>query len=292
VVPYIAWKYKATSLLAFGNFNLIPSPIKKKILIHHPYLVDDHALSKLPIQKYIAEKFKRFYFRSQVMLFKKNQYIAQTETFKNNLESKFNLTNVQLIPNPITDKITFPNKVTFKDILQEKSASLSELKLLYVSRYYPHKNHQFLIDLARKLSQLELKVSIIITVDINTLPSALKSEINQSEILTNIGEVEQQELSKAYLESHLFIFPFVTGTFGNGLIEAAKFGLPTIAFKFPYVKDVLEDNVVYINSIESCVSSIESFISDKNLYELKSKNIYDYSSLFINVKEWKYLLLK
>jgi len=292
VVPYVAWKYKATSLLAFGNFNLIPYPIKKKILIHHPYLVDDLALSKLPVHKYIAEKCKRFYFRLQVMLFKKNQYIAQTENFKNNLQSKFNLTNVQLIPNPITDKINFPNEATFKDILQRKSASLNEIKLLYVSRYYPHKNHDFLVDLAKKLSQLDLKVSIIITVDINTLPSNLMNEITHSDVLTNICEVEQQDLSQAYLDSHLCIFPSLTETFGNGLIEAAKFGLPIIAFDFPYITDVLSDNVIHITDVESCITSIQSFVDDKSLYELESKKIFDYSSLFINIKEWKHLLLK
>jgi glycosyltransferase involved in cell wall biosynthesis len=292
VIPFVAWKYKAKSLLAFGNFNLIPFPIKKKVLIHHPYLVDDLALSKLPIKAYTVEKLKRFYFKLQVRLFKNNQYIAQTETFKKNLKSKFNLNNVELIPNPITDKINFPSDESFKRILKEKSNSLSELKLLYVSRYYPHKNHQFLIDLAKKLGQSDFKISILITVDINTLPSNLRNEINQSSVLTNIGEIEQQHLNEVYRENHLCIFPSLTETFGNGLIEAAKFGLPTIAFDLPYIKDVLGENVTYIDSVESCITHIKLLMNDKSLYEMQSKNIYHYSSRFIDVDSWKSLLLK
>jgi glycosyltransferase involved in cell wall biosynthesis len=292
VIPYVSLRHKAKSLLAFGNFNLIPYPINKKILIHHPYLVDDIALSKLPIKMYSVEKFKRLYFKLQVLLFKNNQYIAQTATFKNNLISKFNLSNVDLIPNPVTDKINFPNEEAFRRLLKEKSNSLEKIKLLYVSRYYPHKNHQFLIELAKKISEQGLRVTITITVDINTVPDEFKSEIIESTVLQNIGEVAQEQLNELYRDNHLCIFPSLTETFGNGLIEAAKFGLPTVAFDFPYIKDVLGENVTYTDSVDSCITTIKSFMDDKALYERQSKNIYQYSSCFIDVASWKSLLLK
>lgn len=291
-IPFIAVRYQASSLLAFGNFNFIPYPVNKRILIHHPYLVDDEAMYKLPLISRIAEKAKRACFNFQRIVFRKNQYIAQTKDFKTKLEAKYNLKNVTLIPNPVTDKINFPSEDNFKIELVRRLATLEQPQLLYVSRYYPHKNHKFLLELAKKIEEANLNIKIKITVDTFTLPEKMRKEIGGSRVLVNMGEVDQEVLSSAYLESHLCIFPSLTETFGNGLIEAAKFGLPVIAFDFPYVKDVLEGNVTYIDSVQSSFDVILSFVEKPETYEKKANEIYQYSSSFLDVNTWKNLLIR
>ncbi|WP_394193704.1 glycosyltransferase family 4 protein [Pseudoalteromonas atlantica] len=290
-IPHIAIKHKSKELLAFGNFNMIPFPLTKRILIHHPYLVDDSALKKLPLFPRTIEMLKRGYFKAQTYIFRHNQYVAQTQDFKRQLELKYNINNVLLIPNPVTDKISFPVSSEFEKILTSRLNRFDELNLLYVSRYYPHKNHLFLIELAKQIEKLDLNIKIKITVDTNALPQKIMTEIIRSDILINIGEVEQKDLANEYLHSHICIFPSLTETFGNGLIEAAKFGLPTLAFDLPYVKDVLEHNVKSIQSVDSCIESLKFYARNPMIYQKESIDIYEYSSKFINVSTWKNLLL-
>ena len=138
-----------------------------------------------------------------------------------------------------------------------------------------------------KIENKELPIKIYITVDETALPENLLARLHASSVVINIGEVEQSELKNLYETSHLCIFPSSTETFGNGLIEAAKFALPVLAFNHTYVKDVLSINVKLINSVDSCLSIISCLYNDENLYRICSKEIYDYSERFLDVESWK-----
>lgn len=287
-VPYLGVRHKAHELLAFGNFNFIPFPYEKKILIHHPYLVDDVALAKLKGLNKQAERLKRLCFIFQCMFFRKNKYFAQTKSFKLEIEQKYQLQNkVFLLPNPLTNNLYFPTEKDVSSLIDIRCSEKSTFKITYVSRYYPHKNHTFLFELSDEIEKINLPIQIFITVDETSLPKKLLDRLQASNVVTNIGEVAQSELMDLYTTSHLCIFPSSTETFGNGLIEAAKFALPVIAFDRTYVKDVLGNNVDIINSVNTCLSSISRFYNNENFYRTCSREIFVYSNQFLDVESWK-----
>ncbi|MEZ9794899.1 glycosyltransferase family 4 protein, partial [Vibrio splendidus] len=264
----------------------------KRILIHHPYLVDDVALDSQSSKVKLLEKMKRLYFSFQVLLFPNNTYFAQTQHFLSALENKYQGIKVSLLPNPLTNKISFPDPKRFESILTERVENYKKLRVIYVSRYYPHKNHQFIVDLAKAIENKGLNVELLITVDESRIPESLKENIHNLNTLTNIGEIEQEMLESYYLNAHFCIFPSITETFGNGLIEATKFGLPTLALDYPYVDDVLGNSVLKVDSVDSCMNVLESFIGDSFYYNKKSKAVFDYSKKFISVDEWVETLSK
>lgn len=287
-VPYLGMKHKAQDLLAFGNFNFIPFPYQKRILIHHPYLVDDVALDKLNGFNKRVERLKRLCFILQCIFFKKNKYFAQTKSFKLEIEKKYQLQNkVFLLPNPLSNKLDFPTEKDVCSLIDIRCAEKATFKIIYVSRYYPHKNHAFLFELSDEIEKANLSIKIFITVDEKTLPKSLLDKLNASNVIINIGEVDQSELKDLYTTSHLCIFPSSTETFGNGLIEAAKFALPVIAFNHTYIKDVLGNNVNIINSVNTCLSSISRFYNNENFYRTCSRDIFFYSNQFMDVESWK-----
>jgi 1,2-diacylglycerol 3-alpha-glucosyltransferase/glucuronosyltransferase len=56
-----------------------------------------------------------------------------------------------------------------------------------------------------------------------------------------LGALPTEELVKAYAAADVFVFPSVTDTFGNVLIEALASGLPVAAFPVTGPKDVVTD---------------------------------------------------
>ena len=58
-IPVLVRKKRIQGFLAFGNYLVSPLAIKKIVLLHHPYLVDNILLSKLSHKNKILEKLRR-----------------------------------------------------------------------------------------------------------------------------------------------------------------------------------------------------------------------------------------
>ncbi|MBZ8135299.1 glycosyltransferase family 1 protein [Afifella sp. IM 167] len=56
-----------------------------------------------------------------------------------------------------------------------------------------------------------------------------------------LGEMHGEELAEAYAAADVFVFPSLTDTFGNVLLEALASGLPVAAFPVTGPKDVITD---------------------------------------------------
>jgi glycosyltransferase involved in cell wall biosynthesis len=130
----------------------------------------------------------------------------------------------------------------------------------------------------------------LITIDEN-LPGAedylQKIEIQKAAIF-NLGEISQQELQHYYLNSHLFIYPSESETFGNPLVEAMSFGLPVIVPSLGYSRSVLGASGIYydVNDVTDCVEKIESVVHDTLHYRKKSCESYSQLDLYLVSKIW------
>lgn len=59
-----------------------------------------------------------------------------------------------------------------------------------------------------------------------------------------LGPLPTEELARAYAAADVFVFPSVTDTFGNVLLEALSSGLPVAAFPVTGPKDIVTDPLV------------------------------------------------
>lgn len=281
-------KHNITAFLSFGNFLLYPGLKQcKVVLLHHPYLVDDALYNKLSGLSKIAEKFKRiaFYFTAKnvTAVIVQSEYMASAFLKKFPLQSK----KVSILSNPLS--ATFEeSRLTNEGSCGRVTTGTTPFKILYVSRYYPHKNHKFLLDLARTIKTEGKNIEITVTINPHLLGAGefIAAIKNENLPIKNAGEVEQKNLIFLYKENDIAIFPSLTETFGNPLIEAMCFSLPVLAVDLPYAKDILGDaGVFYDGSVDNCLQKITGLQSEA-YYKSISDLSYKRSLSFPSARQW------
>lgn len=288
-IPYFISKNKISKLLAFGNFLISPVKVKKVVLLHHPYIVDNKLLNKLSFLPKIIEKLKRFVF--YVTIKNVDIVVVQSNYMKRLLlEVWGNDIKNCVIANPISKNFVKNYSLDeINDFIKHRLQNIDKIKILYVSRFYPHKNHIFLVDLSKVLNENNIKHEILITVDFSKRETLdLQQMITKDISIESIGEISQFELETYYKTSHIFIFPSNSETFGNPLIEAMKFGLPIVVPNLEYAQSIVEEAGIYYNQndVLECKDSIKSLISNSDNYRLKSLESFEQFKKYPQVKEW------
>lgn len=288
-IPYFISKNKISKLLAFGNFLISPVKVKKVVLLHHPYIVDNILLNKLSFLPKIIEKLKRFAF--YVTIKNVDIVVVQSNYMKRLLlEVWGNDIKNCVIANPISKNFVKNYSLDeINDFIKHRLQNIDKIKILYVSRFYPHKNHIFLVDLSKVLNENNIKHEILITVDFSKQETLdLQQMITKDISIESIGEISQFELETYYKTSHIFIFPSNSETFGNPLIEAMKFGLPIVVPNLEYAQSIVEEAGIYYNQndVLECKDSIKSLISNSDNYRLKSLEAFEQFKKYPQVEEW------
>ncbi|MFX4267594.1 glycosyltransferase [Aliarcobacter butzleri] len=288
-IPYFISKNKISKLLAFGNFLISPVKVKKVVLLHHPYIVDNILLNKLSFLPKIIEKLKRFAF--YVTIKNVDIVVVQSNYMKRLLlEVWGNDIKNCVIANPISKNFVKNYSLDeINDFIKHRLQNIDKIKILYVSRFYPHKNHIFLVDLSKVLNENNIKHEILITVDFSKQETLdLQQMITKDISIESIGEISQFELETYYKTSHIFIFPSNSETFGNPLIEAMKFGLPIVVPNLEYAQSIVEEAGIYYNQndVLECKDSINNLISNSYNYRLKSLESFEQFKKYPQVEEW------
>jgi glycosyltransferase involved in cell wall biosynthesis len=125
------------------------------------------------------------------------------------------------------------------ELRRQWGAGSQDVVLAYAGRLAAEKNLPLLLEafhlLPRDLCRLVL-------IGDGPLRPALEADPAVGEgrlVLT--GYRHGEDLARAYASADLFVFPSVTDTFGNVLLEAMASGLPTVAFRVPGPADVVRD---------------------------------------------------
>lgn len=280
---------KFRGILAFGNFLLVGRARRKAVLMHHPYLVDDELLAKLPRGARFTEHVKRILFRWTLM--RVDTVIVQSDYMLEMFRQTYTRYSgrVTVIPNPVSS--------TFKDDTPASAApkveamkGKSRFAMLYASRFYPHKNHAFLIELARVLGAKDVPVDLIVTLDpaIAGATDFLDTVEQEGLAIRNIGEVTQPELAREYAAADAAIFPSRAETFGNPLVEAMRFALPVVAPRKGYAMAVLGEGGLYYQEDDAagCAEVCRGLFADSQSYAEACEKAFRQGQIYPEVPDW------
>lgn len=296
VIPAICRQNKIDAILAFGNFLTYSSiSIRKVVLLHHPHIVDDELFYSLPASSKISESVKRLVFwltiRNVDVVVVQSDYMLD-KCYKKfpKYQSKFSV-----VHNPISSDFESKLSTQSNDLKMDGFKGKDTFTLLYASRFYPHKNHDFLIDLSKKFLESSFKIEILVTIDplIEGANVFLESVKRHSLPIYNLTELSQPALAKYYMSADFMIFPSNAETFGNPIIEALFFSLPLILPNKGYAKALLGDKGSFYDSgcVDSCFHLLKSFLDDEERYIRYVEYCYSRSLLFPNPSRWVDLYL-
>ena len=288
LLPFLIFKIKPSALLVLTNYFFVPFlNIKKIILVRHPYLFEKNLDSYLTFKVKLLEIFRRVSFTYTVKL--ADHIIVQSDYMKNLFLKKYSAFDKKLtvLPNPINRKKLLKKNSTIKSFSERKNV------IVYPSRYYPHKNHEFLLDtVENNLSFFkENHIKVVVTLgnykDTKHLLQRIENHSLDS-VIENIGEVPQHELSRIYENSKILFFPSRAETFGNALVEGLFFHLPIVVPELPYAKTICGPAGIYYdaNSTSDAFKHLKSLLFKQQLWENQSTLSAQQKVKYLDLEQW------
>lgn len=292
IFPLMALFFRPRAILIFGNFAPVPLFSKKIVLMHHPYLVDDELLAEANFTTKFIETIKRivFYLTTRTS----NSIVVETDFMKDKLVEKYNVPEsaVYVIKNPINRSLyESSQRCLEKDKIPHKKRRI----ILYVSRYAPHKGHDFILKLVEKYYNKlqDVQTKIYITIDTNLSKEAAEyikkiNLHNLDTIIKNLGEVPNEELEYYYKEALCFFFPSKSETCGLPLIEAMAFGLPIVVPDLAYARAICGKAALYYksNEIDDAFQKILSLYQDESLWKKYSVKSIEQFNKYPTAQDW------
>jgi glycosyltransferase involved in cell wall biosynthesis len=231
----------------FGDL-IINSNFKQLMMFDWSYAIYDEPdiWDKMFLKDRSVRLFKKFLFRKRVK--KVDKFMTQTSVAKNRLESTYNLKNVEVVPNAVS----LDNLERSQHKFEFDTNKPNGFKFLYLSRYYPHKNIEVLLDVAQMIKEKKHEVSIVITIDSSQSVRArsLLREIELrklSDILINIGNVDMSDVPSLYRACDALIMPTLLESFSGTYVEAMFHERPIFTSNLDFARIVCGDAACYFD---------------------------------------------
>lgn len=249
----IVLKYRPDLLFSSANFGLCASPVPQVLLMREGGLFDPFYLANVaPAQGVRLALLRRW--RRQWMLASAS-WSARVLTPSHAMRDLILHWRPELASKSIVCAYgTRPD--LFQATLQKHSwRHGNELRLLYVSVYYAHKNPAALCQVLDKLRSVGINARGTITMTIDEV-DCIAGSANDREILrrsvangtiTLIGHKDYASLPALYESHDIFFFPSVSESFGHPMAEAMGMGMPIVAADTPINREVCGDAALYFH---------------------------------------------
>lgn len=288
LLPLLAVFIWPRSILALGNYLILPWH-RKVVMTQQLFLTDDAIYNESSFKVRLEEGIVRLLFKLTLLSTKK--VIVQRSRIKEQFADKYKIKNLEIIvlPTPVTDNNCMMNMGVCN------SSSVSQKTVLYVSRFYKHKNHDFLFKIIEKYSNefRERGIKFYVTVDPSLGKNAERFISNIKEkgiedILINLSEIPPERIMELYRYATALFFPSKGESLGLPLIEAMSFGLPVIVPELEYALETCGQAGLYYkyDDIDSAYEHlIEICVNEKlwNEYSMRSREQF---KKFPTIEKW------
>ena len=281
--PYLdhVWlrnKIQATSpdvVFSMGNLAL-PGLRNQVVLFHWAYAThpDCEVWERMSWKDAYIRKAKIRTFKNRL------KYAAivapQTETSAKRLKKYYpDISRIEVVPNPVALP-GFNNTARTQQSELVQAHSAQRKKLLCLSRYYPHKNLEILLDVGDIIKVEKKPYTVITTISEDQHPDAGRfiAEIERrglGSIILNLGPVPMDEVPGMYESTDGLILPTLLESFSGTYVDAMHHGKPVFTSDRDFAREVCGDAGFYFDplSARSIVDSIDTAFTSEHLLEKK-----------------------
>lgn len=230
------WKPKAKSIQGFAIPHLVYNQISDT-------LYKDKPIKKIILKILLKIKKNQILRNYQYML-------VETETFKNLIINKigFNKNNIYVIENSFNDKF-------YQDFNINSNSKNNIINFFVPSAYYPHKNLEILVDVARILKEkynIQLKFNFLIKKD-SVEWEGIKELAKLKDVLCCIstyGPVSNQEMAKLYRENDFVILPTLAEV--STAVYPESFISKKVVFTsdLDFARELCGEGAIYFNPLD------------------------------------------
>ncbi|GAB3891001.1 hypothetical protein GCM10028803_02370 [Larkinella knui] len=269
--PKLLKQVEPDIIFTMGNF---PSPVAQKqvVLLHLPHLAypEDRALWKqVGLEIIFKIKLRNWVFKRRLVHVE--TLLVQTNTMQERLHRIYpQLPSIQLFPNAYT---LLTSQTTY-ELPVKKQAGL--IYLMCLSRYYPHKNLEILVAVARLIKEQRLPYRIFLTIEAwqhrraKQLLEQIASESLQN-ILIPIGNVPADCVASLYQQVEGLLLPTLLESFTATYVDAMHFGVSIFTSQRDFAEEVCGEAAFYFDplSAQRIVDTIHAGYTNEALRQRK-----------------------
>lgn len=266
--PRLSNSFRADWILSLTGIPIMAKGARSAVLMHDPNIFyPRHSLRVHDWPTRVRKAVLRGYMR--LVLDRVDLVLAQTHSAAARIKSTYGVQSVIVVPNAVSLRIR--NRGQAPHVIELPEA---EFRFLALTRYYPHKNLEVLVDLVSRFRDELEGVIGILTVTPEDHPRArrLLSKIREeglSNKLINIGWVPQASLAQLYAEVDAIVLPTLLESFSSTYIEAMKFEVPILTSDRDFARDVCGDAALYFEPMDarSILSALQKVRRNTSLRE-------------------------
>lgn len=234
-------------------FNLADIPIKTNVkqvfLFDWSYAVypKSEVWKMMSLGDYLVKKSKLYFFKK----FAKHIdiLIAQTDTMRKHLISFYGIKNIKVVPNAVSlDNLS-------GGVVKNYNFPAG-VKFLYLTHYYPHKNIEIFLEIAKRIKAQNLEFKLITTLDPDQHNKANKflSDIKKfglENIILNVGAVKMENVPSLYKQCDALLMPTLLESFSGTYVEAMYHKKPILTSKYDFAIDVCQNSAIYFDPFDA-----------------------------------------
>lgn len=137
-------------------------------------------------------------------------------------------------------------------------------RLFYLTRYYPHKNIELLVECFRRYGAQLRDVVLYLTIapDQHSGARRILEQIRDPRLapfIVNLGPLSQRELVARFRSSDALVMPSLLESFSGTYIEAMALGCPILTSDLDFARGICRDAAVYFDpwSTESLLEAVK-----------------------------------
>lgn len=261
-----------------GNFvhQWNRSKDRKVITIYHTHFLSyiQYYLHRLPFlvdyaTKQVAASQRRFYSKADLI------YIPTLQMSTELRAHDFDTSTMKLWQRGLNHTVFHPGR---KDRAAMTNIVGNELPtIIFASRLVWEKNLSTLINIYKALEARDMPYNMVIAGD-GVARATLEAKMPRARFL---GTVDHETLAMLYASSDVFVFPSISETYGNVVVEAMACGCPAVIARGGGSQSLVEDGVTgYLcepDDSDAYVSKIDELISSPTLGASMSRAGLDYT---------------
>lgn len=268
-VPVTARQWSADVLFTMNNQPAWGAACPQIVLFHNPYYI-------YPVAEWwpLLEPFDRASLLLQRRLFaaiarRCTCVVAQTTVAAKRLHDQYGIepTRLVVVPNAVATE-HHDSETEGGQLLaaRMRDAASGRISVLTLARYYPHKNLEFIVRVARRLRDIDdRRFVFFITVAADQHPGArsLLETIDREHLgddIVNLGPLGYGDLRSVYKAAQVCFLPTVLESMSGTYLEALQYQLPIVTTERDFAHDACGPAAQYFPSgnVEAAIQQLRT----------------------------------
>ena len=262
--------YQPDVVLGLGNLSVSAFPCAQAILLHNPYLVyNSRYTGHLALMDKLWLLFLRWFFKRSLSRVK--LVFCQTSTMVSRLRSTYGYDGRTVVLENVISAFAVNGEGDSPPTL---TALIKKFKIFYLTRYYPHKGLEMLVEtMDRYREELSDTVAVItIAPEQHKNAARLLQRIKKRQLedrIINVGPLAQKDLGVYYQACDCLVMPSRMESFSGTYLESMHFGLPILTSDLDFAREICGGAAIYFDpwdalSIKDAILRVKG---DPNLRE-------------------------